>query len=642
MRTRPALVITAASLLAVAGGALAQPSTPSTPAAAAKETPAGRLSLITDRVVVFKDGYALIVKSATATADAAGHVYTEDVPDSAVLGSFWALADQGQIRSMRAEWVEEKKERTTTTDCLTMVELLRANKGRGATLQLNWSDKASISGTIADVLDLPPQDADETGATPPPEGGVNSAARFRAPPGAHPHPSPGPRGETVREITSRGGQFVAIDTEDGAAGKAGRIVLPVEQVRTISGPGLVTTMQRHEQVVTRAKRLTFDLDQATAGKTVRINILYFTPGVRWIPTYRVAGGGTGDLKDSAEVSLQAELLNELEDIDGAALDLVVGVPSFRFRSTISPMSLEATMRNALLQAAPNLMGQQQMSNALFAQRAGEWRDEQSNAAAEGPAGVNLAPELAASGEQDLFVYSAPRLSLPKGARATAPLWSSTAPIKHLYTMDVNVVRNPRGEGAADYFCYDAKSAALSGRSPTGSPPSPLRLAQQPVWHQLELTNNSEVPWTTGPAMLLKGTVPLGQDLLTYTSPKGTALLPVTVAMDVRGTYTEEEIERKPNALHWNNSNYALIRKRATITITNSRKETSDTRLTVSLGGRAENASDKGAIKINDLHTEDWGNSGNYLPNNHSDITWSVSLEPGQSKTFTVEFIFYVP
>src|SRR6185436_4415002 len=121
------------------------------------------------------------------------------------------------------------------------------------------------------------------------------------------------------------------------------------------------TTTRREEVTNRHKRLTFELGAPTGarkdsaerpspGSPVKLTIVYFTPGVRWIPTYRVGG----ELKTDAAINLQAELLNELEDIDGAALDLVVGVPSFRFKGVISPMSLERELRNALITAAPQL------------------------------------------------------------------------------------------------------------------------------------------------------------------------------------------------------------------------------------------------------------------------------------------------
>jgi hypothetical protein len=103
-----------------------------------------------------------------------------------------------------------------------------------------------------------------------------------------------------------------------------------------------------------------------AEKKQAVSIMYFRPGIRWIPTYRVSLNDRKD-KKTAAVSLQAELLNEAEDLTDVPVDIVVGVPNFRFRGTPSPLVLEATLRNALAEAAPDLMGNagNSLSNAMY-------------------------------------------------------------------------------------------------------------------------------------------------------------------------------------------------------------------------------------------------------------------------------------
>jgi hypothetical protein len=427
----------------------------------------------------------------------------------------------------------------------------------------------------------------------------------------------GAEGETVRELVPRGGQLVAVDTDQG------RVVLPVAEVRTVAGAEIATKMQRKEEVVKRTKRLSFELGADAANQKAAIKILYFAEGVRWIPTYRISG----DMAEKADLALQGEIVNEAEDISGAAVDLVVGVPNFRFKTTISPLSLEKTLRQALMAANPNLMRNDYNSNS-FQQRAGEWNGRAREGAG-GEAAMNLAPELAAAGQQDLFVYSAKSLSLKKGARATTPLWQSSAPLRHLYTMDVKVNR-------------DARSGSAYHRDPEQpSSPSPLKLAQQQVWHQIELGNTGKAPWTTGAALILKDHLPLGQELMTYTPPGAAALVPVTVAVDMCGSYTEEEISRQPNAMNWNGTNYTMIRKKATVTIDNKRKEKSLTRVSVSLGGKAEKANEGGKVKLDDFRLHDWQNTGYYGANNHSDVSWEFELDAGQTKTLTFEITLYV-
>ena len=57
---------------------------------------------------MFKDGYSLIIKRGVATTDKGGELFTDDVPDAAVLGSFWAVPEEGRSISMLAGWKSTK------------------------------------------------------------------------------------------------------------------------------------------------------------------------------------------------------------------------------------------------------------------------------------------------------------------------------------------------------------------------------------------------------------------------------------------------------------------------------------------------------------------------------------------------------
>jgi len=244
--------------------------------------------------------------------------------------------------------------------------------------------------------------------------------------------------------------------------------------------------------------------------------------------------------------------------------------------------------------------------------------------------ADLAPELAATGEQDLFVYSVGDLTLAKGARATLSLWRADVPLRHIYTLDVGITRDWRS-GAMAVRCDAPNDRGAA---------SPLQLSRNRVWHQLELTNNTDVPWTTGPAMLMRSFLPLGQDLLTYTPRGGRALVPITVAVDVRATHEERELDRQVSSLRWGGYDWTLVRKQGAVTVTNYRDEAADMLVTVQTGGRAETASDGGAIKINAARAEDW--EGNHSAiNNHSEIAWSLSLAPGETRMVTYDVTYYV-
>lgn len=609
--------------------------------------PTRPISWTTERVAIFKDGYALVVKSTKVRVGERMRLTSDDVPDAAVLGCFWSTAEGATISGMTAQWVEETSFRDKDAVCLSVIELLRANRGRQVILGLGGGEPP-VSGAIREILEEPaPASPASAGAAPGDAGAGVLLRQVLSVDGAPDAPRP-VAGETVTRIQPVGGAFVVIETGQNSR----RVAFPIAQIRSVTGDELATRAVRREEVVRRTKRLTIDLRPdgaapagSTTGDEATVRLFYFTPGVRWIPTYRVATASPESTE--AEISLQAEVLNELEDVAGAKVDLVVGVPNFRFKGVISPMSLEPVLRSSLSHAAPQLMGQSgQFSNAIFTQRASEMT------ARHEPAGdvvvpVDFAGDAAMNGpgggqNDDLFVYPLDGFELARGGRATIPLWTARAPLKHVYTMDLAIVRDKQNSSGEDYS-YGRSSRFNSGNPIGGAlPPSPLELSDGRIWHQLELRNNSNVPWTTGAALLLRGTLPLGQDLLTYTPVAGTTRLPVTVAINVQGSYAEVETAREPGGLNWNGYTYARVTKKATIKVSNYRSEASQSTVHLCIGGKVLKASEAGVVTINDYRRDDWGSNGHdYSPNNHSDVEWKFSLAAGKSVELVVEFEMFV-
>ncbi|MFP2924410.1 hypothetical protein ACLESO_04170 [Pyxidicoccus sp. 3LG] len=562
------------------------------------EARAGPLSLRTERVVVFKDGHALLLKQGEAVADARGLTFTEEVPESAVLGTFWAWSARGPaLRSMRAEWHEQEEEREVRGACTDPAAILAGNPGRQVTVELKNSGSV-LTGTVVTIPAVSP--------TAPPRQERSARGDYTIDyTGELANPSPG--------------QVIAL-----AVPERGTVVLKGEDILRVSGAELSLECKKKVRAVERRKRLTLDFGPEAAGKTLSVRLVYFSPGIRWIPTYRLEAkkGGQGAL------ALQAELVNELEDIRGAAMDLVVGVPNFRFREVASPLCLEAMVRNTLAQAAPSLMGSMQnLTNAPASQTDSYWRPEEG---AEGSSAPRIPDFGGASESPDFFIHPLAAMDLPKGSRAVVPLWREEVQTRDLFTLDMQVRRDPHASDTVQYG--SSKSAAGS--------PSPLRLAQAQVWHQLELKNETKYPWTTGPVLVMRGDVPQAQELLTYTARGSATQVPLTVATGVRVFHEESELERKQDALESNRGRYALIRKKGTISLSNPRSERTPLRIRLSTGGKVEQVSAGGRVKVDDFRMEDWGNRDLAAVNSHSEIEWMLTLEPGERKTLNYEVGFW--
>jgi hypothetical protein len=408
--------------------------------------------------------------------------------------------------------------------------------------------------------------------------------------------------------TTSGGLFV-LRTADG------EVVLSVDQVRRLTMDRVALDCSRQVRRETSRKRLVFQF--AEPGVQRELVLVYFTPGLRWIPTYRLDLEPGGDAEGVAEVSLQAELINELEDLAQVPFDLVVGVPSFRFRDVPSPLVLERTLRQALQQAAPHLMGQQ-LSNAMFTQRRSEWHAPSAGSTGPEDNPVELPGELTTEQAQDLFVYGVPELTLLRGHRAAVPLLTIRVPYRDVYTWQVV-------PGAGQPLPPGAVGA------------SPLQLSQNRVWHQIELDNVTDVPWTTGAVLLMEGHRPLAQELLTYTPPGSRVRVPVTVAVGLHGTTTEEETGRTSEALRWAGWTYARVDSRVSLGLTNGRRSPVVVEISCELGGRAEGASDGGSITIGPHRPADGeGWQGYGVVNPHSTVAWVVEMNPGETVRRTAE------
>jgi hypothetical protein len=421
-----------------------------------------------------------------------------------------------------------------------------------------------------------------------------------------------PTGEHT--LTAISGSNFVLRTEEGD------MLLPVADVRSILVKDMKTTIGKTLTTSKKTKRLSFKFEAAEKKQT--LSIMYFRPGVRWIPTYRVSLSEKEE-KKSAAMALQAELLNEAEDFDDVPMDIVVGVPNFRFRSTPSPLVLEATLRNALAEAAPDLMGNptNSLSNAMYSQRSGEFRrnQAQANPAAQGE--INLPGELTAGGAQDLFVYHLPKITLGKSDRVAVPIFTADIPYRDLYTWDVHLTK-PDNDAA-----------------PSGSgAKSPLVLSKNEVWHQVLLTNATKLPWTTGAAMIMQGNQPLAQELLTYTPPKDDVRVPVTVSVDTRGSLTEKETGRELNSLQWDGHNYARIDKQIKLDLCNNKAVDIEAEITLRVGGKVDKASDDGEVTLRAFDAADWVQyHGHPAVNNSSSVTWKVKLKPGENFEPTVNY-----
>jgi hypothetical protein len=150
-----------------------------------------------------------------------------------------------------------------------------------------------------------------------------------------------------------------------------------------------------------------------------------------------------------------------------------------------------------------------------------------------------------------------------------------------------------------------------------------------VWHSIKFKNNSQQPLTTGPATIFKNGEIMGQDSLLYTSVSAETTAKMNKALDVRAEDFEEEIARVVLEQPIRGSWYDVVTLKGTLSITNSKTENIDLKITKELTG--EMISSDGNPKVRTI------TRGLRAVNPRQMLEWQIPLKAGEKRTITYTY-----
>lgn len=567
---------------------------------------------ITD-VTVFKDGHALVMARGPAKLEN-GWCRTRDVP-SPLLGAFWTFAaDEGaEVDFVKAGFVEAEESRP----CLTFEEIIQANIGKKAVIveHPKDADAASHEGVLLAFLEHETEREIEASQTVP--ASYDRWGRY-----VPNQPVQEVKKEKVESLAS----FVMLRTDDGVQ------LIKRENIRSIC-LAEENPATEHKQK-TEVREIAFHVIGKGANllEQAHVGMVFIQRGIRWIPDYRI------ELLDGgkARLSLQGTIINELADMEDVDLRLVVGVPNFIMKDSLSPMALrEIGLKLSSYFAPPSWRrGETRadyLSNALMSQAVVTVRGE--------PEPSSGGPDIPSEGQrEDLFVYHKAGITLRKGERAVVKLLEVTVPYEDIYTWDIPAIP-PREMWR--HVNQDQIRQLVNA------------LGAAKVMHEIRLTNTGSVPWTTGPATIFKEGTPLGQQVLTYTSVKNKVDLPVTVATDLNTRKEEVEVSRKLRDITLNSTDYTRVVLHGTLTVTNFKDRPVQIFVTRQILGTATAASLDGKITLSNvvedatlLREESWWwywwswPWWFYHVNSLSEVSWKTVIPAGKSATFEYDWYYH--
>jgi hypothetical protein len=529
----------------------------------------------TTTVAAFKNGLGFFIRRGQVRV-AGGEGRILSVPP-ATLGTLWlAPNDPGATLEELVAYEQQTKH---AAPAVSLAELLHSNPGKLVTV---YSDGRDITGEI--VAFAPPTSAS---ASPSGERGIESSGGSGATPPAS--------------------EALLLRTADGRV-----IGLHLSNVAQVSFP------QNSALEVTRtevAAALRFKINGAQ--ENAHLTMGYLQKGFGWTPSYLV----TLEDEKTARILMQAVVTNDAEDLRDAELFFVVGVPNFRYSEMLSPMILQQALAQAMIDFRGGGMGRGVgggVGASSFGALNGQISVNERNAFEGDRSDADLraaVAELEGAPEEDLFLYHRPRVTLARGERATYNVFNGTVAYEHIYEWDIPDTTHVDPYGNAQ---YNAAPPVDRARETTND-----------IWHSLRLTNETQFPWTSAPALTLSANHPLAQDTLAYTPRGAHTNLKITIATDVRPHREELEVDRQIDALHAHGYSYDAVTVEGTVKVKNYKAKAIRLLIGKTVTGSVLSASDEGKSKRLAVAVQ--------AENPTSQINWDLKFQAGEEKTITYRF-----
>jgi len=304
------------------------------------------------------------------------------------------------------------------------------------------------------------------------------------------------------------------------------------------------------------------------------------------------------------------------------------VPTFEFKDTPDPMSLQQTVAQLSQYFRPDAQTAYAFNNAIMTQQALP-ADYRRGRPAEAAATMDLGPEVAESGRtEDLFVFAVKHITLKKGQRMVLPVGEFTLKYKDVFALDIPFA--PPSEVWRNFDSGRRTELAKLFTAPK-------------VMHKIRLFNSSEVPLTTAPALILKDDRILAQGMMTYASPGSDTDLNITTAVNIRVKKTDNETKRTPNAAVWQGDQYGRVDLAGTISLSSFGKDPVEVEVTRSVLGNVDTADNGGKTeRVNVFEEAPFAGGGDAYPywwgwfawpwwwhhfNGMGRVSWTVQLEP---------------
>jgi hypothetical protein len=317
-----------------------------------------------------------------------------------------------------------------------------------------------------------------------------------------------------------------------------------------------------------------------------------------------------DDEKSLTLEQQAVVKNEMADLDDAEMRLISGYPSVQFGHVTSPLSLGTTWATFFAQLNQPPGSQHDMlGNAMRQQQV-------VMNAPPGDDGVDLSATPSGEGV-DLHYQPIGRRTLAEGDALSLSVASGKANYERIVEWVVPDTRDANGRYVDEHRRQQEPDKY-----------------QDAAWDAVRFKNPLPFAMTTGPAMISSRGQFNGQRMSYWVNTGEQTTLQVTKALSIRTRATEqEEQDQNRELVYVGGNDFRKVSVKGELSVNNHRKE--DVKLVVrrQFSGELAEASDKPKTTLRE--------EGVYSVNRRNELTWTLTLKPGEGKTLSYRYTVLV-
>jgi len=363
------------------------------------------------------------------------------------------------------------------------------------------------------------------------------------------------------------------------------------EISQISRIQFTTAPDVAKEVINRERIAILKLNSNTVKQIV--NVKYLQKGITWLPNYFI------ELFDekNGKVTLEASIMNDIEDIENSNLNLAVGIPVFTFSYVTSPLASNGKIVDmlALITNPPEESSSQLGGRDLTSQRP-TYRESTYS--------TNYSAKSEGIGGEDLFFYKCENISIPKGGRSMVKIFEFEFEFEDVFTVSL--------KPNADLYQRNSSSSETWENS---------------VWHSIRFANNHTLPLTTGTAFFYKKDRQklqlVSQNQLNYTPEHELTTVKMSIAPDIWVENKDKEIKREE--INYNK----LLTSEAIIEITNYKSKPIELQIQREITGDLID-SDK-EWKVNTGFVQ------GYFNNKVNYVTWKLTIPAKKTETIKYKY-----